>query len=462
MALHKITKGLDLPIKGSPEQVVTDGPTIARVAIVASDFVGMKPRMQVLEGDDVLRGQPLFEDRKNPGVVFTAPGAGRVTGINRGDRRALQSVVIELNEREQAGTPADDDFFRFKSYTGAPVADLSRDQVRDLLVESGQWVGLRARPFDRVASPATVPHSIFVTAIDTRPHAPDVSVALEGREADFERGLVALSKLTDGALFLCRAPGVNLGTDGISNLRIEEFSGPHPAGLPGTHIHMLDPVSRGKTVWHIGYADVAAVGHLVATGRIDVARVISLAGPVVDAPRLLRTRAGADIGAIVEGGLAQGDNRVISGSVLDGTPASGDILGYLGRYTNQVAALREGRQREFLGWLRPGFDIFSIMPTFLSKLLPGSDNVRFDLTTSTMGSERAMVPIGTYEQVMPLDILPTFLLRSLISGDLEKAEQLGALELSEEDVALCTVVCPGKYDYGPILRKTLATIEAEG
>ena len=462
MALHKITKGLDLPLKGSPEQVVSDGPVIVRVAVVASDFVGMKPRMQVLEGDEVLRGQPLFEDRKNPGVVFTAPGAGRIAAIHRGERRALQSVVIELNEREQAGSPSDDDHVSFKSYTGAPVAELSRDQVRDLLVESGQWVGLRARPFDRVASPADVPHSIFVTATDTRPHAPDITVALAGREADFERGLVALAKLTDGALFLCRAPGVNVGTDGVPNLRIEEFSGPHPAGLPGTHIHLLDPVSRGKTVWHVGYTDVAAIGHLVATGRLDVRRVISLAGPVVERPRLIRTRTGAHIGSLIDGELAQGDNRVISGSVLDGTKASGDIVGFLGRYTNQLSALREGRQREFLGWLRPGFDIFSIVPAFMSKLLPGSDNVRFDLTTSTMGSERAMVPIGTYEQIMPLDILPTFLLRSLIAGDLEKAEQLGALELSEEDVALCTVVCPGKYDYGPILRKTLATIEAEG
>ena len=462
MALHKITKGLDLPIQGSPKQVVSDGPALTRVALVASDYVGMKPRMQVLEGDAVLRGQPLFEDRKNPGVVYTAPAAGTVQAIHRGAKRALQSVVIALSDGEAAGTPSDDDFFDFKAYTGQPVAGLSRDQVRDLLVESGEWTALRARPFDRVASPATTPHSIFVTAIDTRPLAPDVAVALEGLEQAFEDGLVALSKLTDGPVFLCRAPGLNLGTDAVENLRIEEFAGPHPAGLPGTHIHFLDPVSRGKTVWHIGYADVAAIGQLFATGRVHTDRVISLAGPTVTAPRLLRTRVGADVGALVEGELAQGDNRVISGSVLDGTVAMGETTGYLGRYSAQVSALAEGRHREFLGWLRPGFDIFSIMPTFLSKLLPGSDNVRFNLTTSTMGSERAMVPIGTYEQVMPLDILPTFLLRSLISGDLEKAEQLGALELSEEDLALCTVVCPGKYDYGPILRKTLATIQAEG
>ncbi len=462
MALHHIKQGLNLPLSGAPEQAVADEPAVTRVALLASDYNGMKPRMDVLEGDTVLRGQPLFSDRKNPGVVFTAPAAGTVVGINRGDRRAFESLVIELNEREQAGTPSDDDFVAFKAFTGTPVADLNGDQVRDLLVESGQWTALRARPFSRVASPAATPHSIFVTAMDTRPHAPDVATALAGREADFEAGLVALSKLTTGTLFLCRSPGTNLGSSRVGSLSVQEFSGPHPAGLPGTPIHTLDPVSRGKTVWYIGYSDVAAVGALFRTGRLDVSRVISIAGPAVEGSCLVRTRIGAHIGELTEGRLRDGELRIISGSVLDGTTAQGDVTGYLGRYTNQVAALREGRKRHFLGWLMPGFDQFSIVPTFLSALLPGSDNVKFDLTTDTMGSDRAMVPIGTYEQVMPLDIEPTFLLRSLIAGDLEKSEHLGALELDEEDLALCTVVCPGKYNYGPILRKTLSTIEAEG
>lgn len=462
MALHNIKQGLDLPLSGEPQQTLAGEPAVTRVALLASDYTGMKPRMQVLEGDSVLRGQPLFTDRKNDGVVFTAPGAGTVVAINRGDRRAFQSIVIELNEREQAGTPSADDFFAFKSFTGLPVAELNRDQVRDLLVESGQWTALRARPFSRVASPAKEPHSIFVTAIDTRPHAPSVAVALSGREEDFEAGLVALSKLTHGAVYLCRAPGLNHSSTRVPNLRVEEFTGPHPAGLAGTHIHLLDPVSRGKTVWNVGYSDVAAIGALFRTGQLDVSRVVSVAGPAVNGGCLLRTRIGAEIGSLTEGRLAEGDVRVISGSVLDGTTAHGPVTGFLGRYSNQVSALKEGRQRHFLGWLMPGFDQFSIVPTFLSALLPGSDKPKFDMTTDTMGSERAMVPIGTYEEVMPLDIEPTFLLRSLIAGDLEKSEQLGALELDEEDLALCTVVCPGKYDYGPILRKTLATIEAEG
>ncbi len=462
MALHKINKGLDLPLTGAPDPVIEDARPARRVALLASDYIGMKPRMLVLEGDEVLRGQPLFEDRKIPGVVHTAPAAGRVAAIHRGAKRALQSVVIDLNEAEQAGRPTDADFQAFKAYTGAAASSLSRDQVRDLLVESGLWVSLRTRPFGKVADPTRPPRSIFVTAIDTRPHAPDVALAISGRESAFNAGLAALGKLTDGPLFLCRSVGLNVGAAKIPNLRIEEFSGPHPAGLPGTHIHTLDPVGRERTAWHIGYSDVIAVGKLFQTGRLDLERVISLAGPMVKNPRLLRTRVGAHLGDLTEGAFTPGELRVISGSVLDGTTAMGDITGFLGRYSLQVSALLEGREREFIGWLAPGFKVFSIVPTFLSKLMPGSDNQRFAMTTDTMGSPRAMVPIGTYEEVMPLDILPTFLLRSLIAGDLEKSEQLGALELEEEDLALCTVVCPGKYDYGPILRKALTTIEAEG
>ncbi|MEC8425037.1 MAG: NADH:ubiquinone reductase (Na(+)-transporting) subunit A, partial [Myxococcota bacterium] len=332
--------------------------------------------------------------------------------------------------------------------------------VRALLVESGAWTALRTRPFNKVPAVDGEAHSIFVTAIDTDPLSVDVETALAGRLDDFAAGLEAIEKLTSGVVYLCRAPGANIA-GGASSVRIEEFEGPHPAGLVGTHIHMLDPVSRGKTVWHVGYNDVADFGELFRTGRVPVTRVVALGGPAVKQPRLLRTRVGAHLGTLVEGELTDGETRVISGSVLSGTTANGDAFGYLGRYARQVTVVLEGRAREFMGWLMPGFNIFSIVPTFMSALFR-EPNQRFDMTTDTMGSDRAMVPIGTYEEVMPLDIVPTYLLRSMVAGDLEKAEQLGCLELAEEDLALCTVVCPGKYDYGPILRETLSTIEAEG
>jgi len=461
MALHRIKKGLDLPISGAPEQVVEDAPAVDRVGLIASDFVGMKPRWEIQEGDIVRRGDLLFEDRKNPGVRFTAAGAGRVVAVNLGERRALQSVVIELNERERAGETTDEDHATFEAFTGRPVGELDSGAVKALVLESGAWAALRTRPFNKVPAADSTAHSIFVTAIDTEPLTADVEVALEGRMEDFRAGLEVLTHLTPGTVYLCRTPGSSVSCGNVERVQIAEFAGPHPAGLVGTHIHLVDPVSRGKTVWHIGYNDVADLGELFRTGRVPVTRIVALGGPAVKRPRLLRTRLGAHLGTLTAGELIEGEARVISGSVLSGTTAVGDTLGYLGRYSRQVSVLLEGRAREFMGWLMPGFNIFSIVPTFLSALFKDDDQ-RFDMTTDTMGSDRAMVPIGTYEEVMPLDIVPTYLLRSMVAGDLEKAEQLGCLELAEEDLALCTVVCPGKYDYGPILRETLSTIEAEG
>lgn len=464
MATYTVKKGLDLPITGAPHlpdagEAISEALNVRRVAVIAADFIGMKPRMFVQAGDPVKRGTPLFEDRKRPGVVHTAPGAGTVVDVYRGAKRALISVVIDLNEREQAGTTTDEDYESFGAYTGAPVADLSTDQVRDLLVQSGAWTGLRARPFSRVPPLDGTPHSIFVTAIDTHPLAADVEAAMAGDQAAFEAGLTALTKLTDGDVHLCRAPGAKVGPGMVDGVKIQEFAGPHPAGLPGTHIHFVDPVHREKFVWYVNYADVQLIGNLFLTGKLQPERIISLAGPMVKEPRLVRTRLGASIDELIEGQLFDRECRTISGSPLGGRTAKGDKAGFLGRYSLQVSALEEDRKREFLGWLTPGEGAFSLFPIYVAKLFPGH---LFNFTTNTNGSHRAMVPIGMYEDVMPLDIIPTFLLRSLAAKDIEKIEQLGALELDEEDLALCTMVCPGKNDWGRILRDNLDTIEREG
>lgn len=456
MALHTIKKGLDIPITGEPKQEVAEAPAVTHVAVMAADFVGMRPRMKVIVGDTVQRGTALFEDRKREGVLHTAPGAGKIVAVNRGDKRALQSVVIELTESERAGEPVAEDFKAFAAYTGKSASELDVAQIKALLVESGAWTALRSRPYSRVPELNAEPLAIFVNAMDTNPLAADPAVALKGREEDIAAGLEVVKKLAPKVYF-CQRPGADFKASGVD---VHEFSGPHPAGLVGTHIHFLQPVARGKQVWHLSVADVAFWGALFRTGKLNVERIISLAGPKVTAPQLYRTRMGASIDTLVDGKLGEGEVRVISGSVLKGDVASGDVLGYLGRYHQQVSVLAEGREREFLGWLNPGLNKFSTMPAFLSKLFGLSK--KFDLTTSTNGSERAMVPVGSFERVMPLDIMPTFLLRSLISGDLEKAEALGCLELDEEDLALCTVVCSGKYNYGPILRENLNTLEAEG
>ena len=440
----EIKTGLDLPIKGSPKQEIGEGNAITRVAVIGSDYPGMKPTMLVKEGDQVKLGQPLFADKKNDGVQFTAPGSGKVIEINRGERRLFQSVVIELDGKDTA--------VKFKSHSD--LAALTREAVVEELVESGLWTVIRRRPYEKIPAINAAPHSIFVNAMDTNPLAGDQALAIARQPEAFVDGISVISKLTEGTVFVCRDPQASFDA---GSGQVETFSGKHPAGLVGTHIHHLDPVGEGKEVWHVSAQDVIAIGRLFKEGVLSTERVVSFAGPSVKSPRLVITRVGASLDELTAGELVDGSHRVVSGSILGGRTASG-VFGYLGRYHQQVSVLEEGTHRVPFGWLSPGTNKHSVMGIYLSKLMPGK---LLDYTTNTNGSPRAMVPVGAYEKVMPLDILPTQLLRSLIVGDTDMAVKLGALELAEEDLALCTYVCPGKYEYGPILRDNLTTIELE-
>lgn len=459
MGVHRFKKGLDLPIAGEPEQVIQAGPAVRSVAVMAADYVGMKPTMFVKVGDTVKRGQPLFEDKKSPGTVFTSPAAGTVTSVNRGDKRALQSVVIALSDGELRNEPSDEEVVSFDSFEDKDIVSYSRDEVRALLIESGLWTSFRTRPFSKVPHIDSDPDSIFITAMDTNPLAADVDVIYQENVDVFEKGLAAIAKLREGHIYLCSAENSVVAVGPYAGISHEHFAGPHPSGTAGLHIHTLRPAHAGRVAWTINYQDVMAIGALITTGKLDVSRVISLAGPQVLQPRLVRTRIGASTDALVEGGLKDGENRVISGSVLSGRTAQGDVHGYLGRFHLQISVIAEDTEREFLGWLGPGREKFSLINTFVSKLTPKH---KFNFTTTTNGSARAMVPIGMYEQVMPMDLMATHLLRALIIGDVERAERLGCLELDEEDLALCTFACPGKYEYGPYLRQILTTIESEG
>ncbi len=444
-----IRRGLDLPISGAPEQTIYDGPQIRSVAVIGADYHGMKPTMAVQVGDRVKLGQLLFSDKKTEGVRYTAPAAGTVAAINRGAKRVLQSVVIEVDG---------DDAEAFAQYSAEQLASLTAEQARDNLVSSGLWTALRTRPYSKVPALDSSPNSIFVTAMDTNPLAADPAVIIAEKGEDFVNGLTVLSRLTSGKVFVCKAPGANVPVGSNSSVAAEEFGGVHPAGNAGTHIHYLDPVGVSKTVWTVGYQDVIAIGQLFTTGKLPVERVIALAGPQVSEPRLVRTRVGASLDELTAGQLKAGENRVISGSVFGGRTAAG-AMAYLGRYHQQISVLGEGRDRPFLHYLRAGFNNFSSLSIYISSLFKGR---KYDFDTSTNGSERAMVPVGAYERIMPLDILPTHLLRALIVGDTDSAQKLGCLELDEEDLALCTFVCPGKYEYGPILRNNLTRIEKEG
>ena len=441
-------KGLNLPIAGEPTQTLSAGQSVKTVALVGYDYHGMKPTMLVREGERVKLGQPVFTDKKTEGVVYTAPGAGVVKAINRGARRVFQSLVIELDGDDQE---------TFASYELAALPGLTREQVVTNLVSSGLWTALRTRPYAKVPAPDTTPAAVFVNAMDTNPLAADPQVYIAEHAELFQAGLMVVSKLTAGTTWLCQAPGANIPS--IAEVSVEEFAGPHPAGNTGTHVHFLDPVHMKKSVWTLNYQDVIAMGALFTTGHIMTERMVSLAGPAAREPRLVRTRLGASLTELVQNELnTDAPVRIISGSVFGGR-GTVDELAYLGRYHTQVSLLLEGNDRPMFHYLRAGFERFSVLNIYASKLFRGK---RFAFSTSTEGSERAMLPLGQFEKVMPLDILPTQLLRAIASGDLEQAEQLGALELDEEDVALLSFVCAGKYEYGPLLRETLTTIEREG
>lgn len=446
----KISRGLDVPIIGAPQQTVSTA-KVNKVALLPADFVGIKPSLLIQEGDKVQAGQAILKDRNNPGIVFTAPLGGIVQKIKRGARRMIESITIATDENAPR--------VAFSKLTDKEILNAQADFIRQRLIESGAWVALRTRPFSKIPTAESTPDALFITAIDTHPLSVDPRIA--AKELDptgkfFHGGVAALSKIAP--IFLCQAPGDLWQGADLPNVKTEIFEGPHPAGLPSTHIHFLRPASLKHTVWHVNYQDVIAIGALFLEGQFLTERVIALAGPVVKKPRLIKTHLGADLLALTQNELKEGENRIVSGSILGGRTAKADTA-FLGRYHLQVSCLKEGREREMFHYFRLGFNKHSVKNIFISKLL---GNKKFAMDTSTNGSARAIVSVGNYESVMPLDILATPLLRYLVAGDTEMAQKLGALELDEEDLALCSYVCAGKYEYGPILRDVLTRIEKEG
>jgi len=431
----KIKKGLDLPLDGKPEQSVHAGPDIRHVALLGKDYIGLKPRLLVSEGDAIARGQPLFVDKKDPDVSYCSPGQGIVTAINRGPRRALDSIVVRL---ENTGT----EDVGFAPLSASQYDDSGRNQVAERLQQSGLWTAFRTRPFSRVPLSGSYPDAIFVTATDTRPLSADPAVVARTNPESLIAGLRLLPLLTDGIVYLCTGPGWDIEVPGIDHLESFTFTGSHPAGLPGTHIHELYPVGPERVIWQIDYQDVMAIGGLFLEGKAPSSRVIALGGECLAKPRLIKTLSGASLDELLSDELREGEGyRLISGSVLDGRNAFAN-LAYLGRYHHQVSVIPEGEGRRLFGWL--------------GKLR------KRRWTTSQNGRFSGMIPLPVFEKVMPLDILPASLFRALLVKDTDQAQALGCLELDEEDLALCAYVCPAKTDYGHALRINLDQIEKEG
>lgn len=449
----RVKKGFDLPLEGTPDPVIEPAREVSSVALLGSDYVGLEPRMQAEDGDVVRAGQSLFVDKGDPEVRFTAPGSGRITAINRGARRILKSVVIQLtnDESEEVRWPVRD------------PDKISRDDLRSVLLQSGLWTAFRTRPFSRVPDSRSEPRSIFVTAMATQPLAGDPTPVIEAHSEAFALGLDLLPLLTSGSVYLCTGSDWRGPLGSAPTITHATFEGAHPAGLAGTHIHHLDPVGADRVVWHVGYQDVIAIGKLIGEGCFWTERVVALGGNGIAKPRMVRARLGANIAELTAGELAPtgpGDDqhRLISGCVLNGRHAFGSES-FLGRYHLQVAAINQKLPHRTLRWRRLFDRRFTFARTFTR---PTGQPAPTHFTTDQNGRATALVPIDAFERLIPLDMLAEPLLRALLIKDTEQAQALGCLELDEEDLALCSFVCPGKNDYGAVLRANLQQIEQDG
>ncbi|MEM7423615.1 MAG: Na(+)-translocating NADH-quinone reductase subunit A [Pseudomonadota bacterium] len=453
MKRFSLRKGLDVPISGEPKPEIDGDVPVRQVGLIGEDYLGLKPRLSVAEGDAVVPGSPVFSDKDMPEVQITSPVSGHIKAINRGARRKLISIEIEIADHAggagEAGAPID----------FSEVGDGSTPEgLVERLCAAGLWTSFRTRPYSRVPQPETRPAAIYVTATDTEPLAADPEPVIRAEAEAFSDGLRAISTLSDGETYLCHGDFADFPGSDLPGVEAVAFAGPHPAGLAGTHMHFLVPPGAQRTVWTIGYQDVIVIGRLMRTGRYDPSCVVALTGPACAAPRLIRTVAGASMVDLSAADVpADRPVRLISGSVLSGRAGEGTSA-YLGRYARQVTVIDEDREQIPLGWIRPMPGKYAVQPVLGSAWL----RKLFPLTSNLNGGRRAMVPLGTFEELMPQDILPTQLLRALVVMDTDQAQALGALELDEEDVALLGFACPAKYEYGIALRDCLLRIEKEG
>lgn len=449
MAAFTIKKGRDLKLKGATEKKVVDIPLPKRIGIYPSEFRGIKPQLLVKEGDILKIGTPLFCDRAFPEIKLASPVSGKVSAINRGEKRALLDIAIETDQKN--------DVVIFDSFPKSEISSLSKEKIIKHLLGAGLWPIIRQRPFSKIAHPADQPKSIFVHAMNTEPLAPDLDFILEGKEEHFQVGLDLLKKLTKGEVYLCvSACAKSKALVGAKNVQMNSFAGPHPAGNVSTHIHSLDPIHKGDVVWYVEAQDVLRIAFLFLNGGYLAKKIVAITGEGVKNRFYASTVMGAPLSCLLSGSNLEG-MRCISGSVLAGKNVG--MNGYVGFYDSQVTVIPEGGKRTFLGWLTPGFKECSFSKTFVSSFLPSREA---SLDTDKHGSGRAIVFNHIYDDLVPLDIMTFFLMRAVISGDIEEAEKLGLLECDEEDFALCSFACPSKTDVGGIIREGLDLIEKEG
>jgi Na+-transporting NADH:ubiquinone oxidoreductase subunit A len=434
----RLKKGLDIPLKGAAEKSLAGEINSYRFGVKPIDFPGLIPKLEVKPGDQVKAGSALFHDKLHPEIKFTSPVSGTVLSVERGERRKMLEITVDKNGID------------FIDFGKADPSALTREKIIDRLLASGLWPAVRQRPYHIIAKPGNIPKSVFISGFDTAPLAPDYDFIIKNSQAIlFSTGLKAVSKLTGGKinLVLNNEKSVLNNTPGVE---ISYFSGPHPAGNVGVHIHHLDPVNKGEVVWYINLQDVISIGRLFTEGIYKPERIVALTGSEVAHPQYYTMLSGGSLTPMLSGNIKSGNVRCISGNVLTGTKVASD--GYLGYYDSQVTVIPEGDYYEFFGWAAPGAKKYSFHKTFLSSLLNRRD---YTLDTNLHGGERAFVMTGQYEKVVPMDIYPMQLCKAILAGDIDLMENLGIYEVAEEDFALCEFICPSKIEIQSIIRNGL-------
>jgi Na+-transporting NADH:ubiquinone oxidoreductase subunit A len=439
----KIKQGLDLKIKGKPELSIQDVPNSTHYAIKPTDFPSLTPKLTVKEGEVVKVGTPIFFDKYREAIQYVSPVSGVVSEIKRGEKRKILEVIIK----------ADSTFI-------SENIDTSGD-TKEVILKSGLWPTIKQRPLDIVADYNNAPKAIFVSGFDSAPLAPDFEYLLKDKQEVLQAGFDALSKLTEGKINVTiESTTKNTSVfSSINGIEVYTINSKHPAGNVGTQIHQIEPINKGEFVWTINAIDVARIGTLFISGKLDFTKSIALTGSEVDTPSYYNVTLGAIMNDIVKGHITSDNVRYISGNILTGNNVGKD--GFLGFYDNQVTVIPEGDHFKVSiteGWLSPGLNKLSNSKAFLSALLPKKS---YDIDTNLNGEERAFVVSGQYEKVFPFDIYPVQLIKAAITNDIDKMEKLGIYEVAPEDFALCEFVCTSKINSQSIIRDGLKLIEEE-
>jgi Na+-transporting NADH:ubiquinone oxidoreductase subunit A len=419
--------------------------------LLPTEYNSIKPKLLVNEGSSVKGGEAVFINKKDPGVKFVSPVPGKIQEIRYGARRSIESIIIAP---DWGG-----DYIDHGVHSSDSLGRLSREAALSYLKDSGVFPYIRQRPFDKIPVSDRSPKSIFINGMNSSPNAGDISFMVKDTSSELQQGIDLLKKLTDGRIHLCyssdRSSDIFSGLAGVEHHR---FSGPHPSGLVSTHIHFIDPINKGDIVWYLDATHLASIGSLLKTGKYSFRKTVCVSGSGLSEGRYLETCQGASVSSVLDGVLLSGEQRIINGTVLYGT--SLDIQGHLGFYESNVQVIPEGGKRRLLGWAMPGFTLFSASSrAFVSSLFSGRE---WSFTTSLNGAHRSIVWTDVYDDVMPLGILTNFLVKAILADEIDEVESLGIYEVSDEDFALATYLCPSKTDISSIIRRGLDTLEKEG